>query len=122
VAGEHWENPFDLGPMRNWQEVFDERGRFWFVTWALPRRRLHSKEGLYWPTTYNIEEHSDANIRSRGRTKRKASNNDTGGRPGSSSSSAVNQVNQARNNKNPSTSSSSDEMEVELMEVVTTSS
>ena len=27
-------NPRDLGWVRNWQETFDERGKYWWVTWA----------------------------------------------------------------------------------------
>lgn len=31
--GETYKNPYDLGPVKNWQEVFDETGRYWWITW-----------------------------------------------------------------------------------------
>ncbi|KAK9817247.1 hypothetical protein WJX72_011804 [[Myrmecia] bisecta] len=34
--GERWANLYDLGPKRNFQETFDARGRWWWVTWLLP--------------------------------------------------------------------------------------
>ena len=40
--------PFDRGPVKNWQDVFDERGRFWYLAWALPRFRPHSGSGVYY--------------------------------------------------------------------------
>ena len=36
-ARETFRNPHDLGWVRNWQETFDERGKYWWVTWAAPR-------------------------------------------------------------------------------------
>ncbi|OUS49223.1 DHHC-type Zn-finger protein [Ostreococcus tauri] len=41
-------HPFDQGVVKNWQETFDERGRFWYVAWALPRLRAHSGSGVYY--------------------------------------------------------------------------
>mgnify|MGYP003353233656 CR=1 FL=1 len=35
---------------RNWQETFDERGRFWFIAWAMPRLRRHRGDGMSFPT------------------------------------------------------------------------
>jgi len=55
--GERWINKFNLGAKYNWQEVFDERGRYWWISWALPRRRPHSMTGVFWPTVYNLENH-----------------------------------------------------------------
>lgn len=43
-------NLYDLGWRQNWQHVFDEHGRFWWVTWALPRLRPHSCNGVRYPT------------------------------------------------------------------------
>jgi len=40
--------PFDRGPVKNWQDVFDERGRFWYLAWALPRVRPYSGSGVYY--------------------------------------------------------------------------
>jgi palmitoyltransferase len=40
--------PFDQGAAKNWQEAFDERGKFWFLTWAAPRFRAHSGSGVYY--------------------------------------------------------------------------
>jgi len=59
ARGDVWVNMFDLGPKLNWQETFDERGRFWWVQWALPRRRPHSTTGLFTPTVHTIEEHRE---------------------------------------------------------------
>jgi len=45
-AGRVWANDCDLGPSRNWQEAFDERGWFWWLLWAAPRLRPHMGSGL----------------------------------------------------------------------------
>ena len=34
ARGETFRNPHDLGWVRNWRETFDERGKYWWVTWA----------------------------------------------------------------------------------------
>jgi len=42
---EPWGNPYDLGPVRNWQETFGSHGKLWWLTWALPslpRKRKNS--------------------------------------------------------------------------------
>lgn len=41
-------HPFDQGAVKNWQETFDERGRFWWFAWALPRFRAHSGSGVFY--------------------------------------------------------------------------
>ena len=48
--GRRWGNELDLGPRRNWQHVFDEHDRMWWLRWALPRLRRHRGTGLTWPT------------------------------------------------------------------------
>ena len=50
ARGETWVNELDLGPARNWREVFDEHGPMWAVRWALPRLRPHGGSGMTWPT------------------------------------------------------------------------
>jgi len=45
--GRVWRNSADLGVRRNWQEVFDERGRGWWLRWALPRLRPHGGGGVH---------------------------------------------------------------------------
>ena len=49
-AGRVWVNDFDLGPRRNWQESFDERGPFWWIAWAAPRLRRHRGDGMSFPS------------------------------------------------------------------------
>ena len=39
-------NPHDRGWRGNWQEVFDERGRYWFLAWAMPRIKPHRGTGV----------------------------------------------------------------------------
>mmetsp|Transcript_1828 Transcript_1828/g.4685 ORF Transcript_1828/g.4685 Transcript_1828/m.4685 type:complete len:309 (-) Transcript_1828:1236-2162(-) len=46
LAGEASNNPYNLGPMKNWQETFDAHGRLWWLTWALPS--LQKKRGNGW--------------------------------------------------------------------------
>lgn len=47
--GEFQRPPFHQGSRaKNWQEAFDERGRFWYVAWCLPRLRAHSGSGVYY--------------------------------------------------------------------------
>lgn len=48
--GRTWVNDFDMGIRRNWQETFDERGRLWWLTWALPRLALHRGTGMRFPS------------------------------------------------------------------------
>ena len=50
-AGRGWVNEFDLGPRRNWQETFDERGPFWWIAWTTPRLRRHRGEGMSFTTS-----------------------------------------------------------------------
>lgn len=57
--GRVWVNKFHLGMVNNWQEVFDERGRWWWVMWMLPRRRPHCTTGVFWPTMYNLDAHRE---------------------------------------------------------------
>ena len=45
--GETYRNPYDMGPVRNWQEVFDETGRYWWIKWAMPRIAPHRGTGVY---------------------------------------------------------------------------
>ena len=40
-----WVNIYDVGFVRNWQDRFDVKGRWWWLTWALPRLRAHSRNG-----------------------------------------------------------------------------
>lgn len=51
-AGRVWVNDFDLGPRRNWQESFDERGPFWWIAWAAPRTRRHRGDGMRYPSAH----------------------------------------------------------------------
>jgi hypothetical protein len=44
--GEQYQNPHDLGWRRNWQDVFDERGRNWWWLWAMPRFKPHRGTGV----------------------------------------------------------------------------
>jgi hypothetical protein len=44
--GETYQNPHDLGWRRNWQDVFDERGRNWWWLWAMPRFKPHRGTGV----------------------------------------------------------------------------
>ena len=44
--GETFRNPHDAGWARNWQETFDERGKYWWVMWAMPRWRPHRGTGV----------------------------------------------------------------------------
>ena len=46
ARGETFRNPHDLGWVRNWQETFDERGKYWWVTWAAPRLKPHRGTGV----------------------------------------------------------------------------
>lgn len=39
---------FDQGWVKNWQETFDEHGKYWFATWCLPRIRAHQGSGVYY--------------------------------------------------------------------------
>ncbi|EFJ48556.1 hypothetical protein VOLCADRAFT_90898 [Volvox carteri f. nagariensis] len=39
AAGRRWSNPYHLGLAANWQETFDVRGRWWWLTWMAPSRR-----------------------------------------------------------------------------------
>jgi hypothetical protein len=75
-AGGRWVNRFDRGAAQNWQvrtprtnavfsllssykytlihlyilqEVFDERGKYWWLMWMTPRTRRHSSRGVFWP-------------------------------------------------------------------------
>ncbi len=48
--GRVWRNDFDLGVRRNWQETFDEKGPFWWVTWVMPRLALHRGTGMTFPS------------------------------------------------------------------------
>jgi len=66
--GGAWVNKFNLGASFNWQEVFDERGRFWWIRWMLPRLRPHSMNGIFWPTIFNIEEHRESLMQTNART------------------------------------------------------
>ena len=49
--GRVWRNEVDLGFRRNWQEVFDEKGAMWALSWLMPRTRPHRGSGMLWPTT-----------------------------------------------------------------------
>jgi hypothetical protein len=51
-AGRVWVNDFDLGPRRNWQESFDERGPFWWIAWMAPRLRRHRGDGMSYPSAH----------------------------------------------------------------------
>lgn len=51
-GGRVWVNDFDLGPRRNWQESFDERGPFWWIAWAAPRLRRHRGDGMSFPSAH----------------------------------------------------------------------
>lgn len=60
AKGKTWRNVFDLGYKRNWQERFDSRGRWWWVTWLLPRlsppkgngyQHVVAKASLEWAST-----------------------------------------------------------------------
>lgn len=53
--GKVWKNDYNLGWRQNWQEVFDEKGPYWWITWALPRRAAHTNEGLFYPTTETLD-------------------------------------------------------------------
>jgi len=44
--GETYANPHDRGWRRNWQDVFDERGRNWWWLWAMPRLKPHRGTGV----------------------------------------------------------------------------
>ena len=44
--GETYANPHDRGWKKNWQDVFDERGRNWWWLWAMPRLRPHRGTGV----------------------------------------------------------------------------
>jgi len=83
--GEKWVNKFDLGAKYNWQEVFDERGKYWWLTWALPRRRPHSMAGVFWPTRFNLEEHLDRVQRQRVNTSKSDRAHKDAGAPNESS-------------------------------------
>lgn len=48
-CGHSWMNIHDLGMVRNWQERFDEKGRFWMLTWLLPRLSRHRGCGYELP-------------------------------------------------------------------------
>ena len=37
------------------QEVFDERGKYWWFMWMMPRTRRHSSSGVFWPTVRQKE-------------------------------------------------------------------
>lgn len=37
-------NPYNLGPLGNFQETFDAHGKLWWLTWMMPTRR--QKKGL----------------------------------------------------------------------------
>jgi hypothetical protein len=52
--GGGWVNRFDRGVVQNWQEVFDERGTYWWFVWMLPRTRRHSTSGVFWPTVAHM--------------------------------------------------------------------
>lgn len=41
-----WRNPYDLGPVRNFKEVFDVDGPFWWILWILPTLREKKGNGL----------------------------------------------------------------------------
>ena len=44
--GEVYVNPHDMGIKRNWQNVFDEKGRYWWILWAMPRVKPHRGTGV----------------------------------------------------------------------------
>jgi palmitoyltransferase len=44
--GETYVNPHDQGWRRNWQEAFDERGKYWWFAWAAPRLKPHGGTGV----------------------------------------------------------------------------
>jgi hypothetical protein len=46
MEGLKWCNPYNLGPVRNWQETFDAHGWAWWLTWMLPN--LKKKRGNGW--------------------------------------------------------------------------
>lgn len=39
---------FDQGRVKNWQEAFDEHGKYWYIAWCLPRLRAHQGSGVYY--------------------------------------------------------------------------
>ncbi|BDA42612.1 Palmitoyltransferase ZDHHC16 [Coccomyxa sp. Obi] len=47
--GKTWCNPYNLGPVANWQEVFDVHGRFWWILWLVPNRRMKKGTGVASP-------------------------------------------------------------------------
>jgi hypothetical protein len=53
--GHTWRNVHDLGMARNWQERFDARGRFWMITWLLPRLAPHRGCGFEFPLAAGAE-------------------------------------------------------------------
>lgn len=55
AKGGLWVNRFDRGAAQNWQEVFDERGKYWWFMWMMPRTRRHSSSGVFWPTVRQKE-------------------------------------------------------------------
>ena len=59
--GRVWVNDFNLGILRNWQETFDERGRWWWIMWTMPRLALHRGTGMRFPTISaeadNLQQH-----------------------------------------------------------------
>ncbi|PNG99022.1 hypothetical protein TSOC_015207, partial [Tetrabaena socialis] len=49
AAGRRWLNRYHLGPAANWRETFDVHGRWWWLSWMLPRRRRKMGNGYVLP-------------------------------------------------------------------------
>jgi hypothetical protein len=57
--GRVWRNVHDLGPARNWQERFDAQGRWWMLTWLLPRLGRHRGNGCQLPVAPGAQAYLD---------------------------------------------------------------